>query len=109
MAAPELPHLALPLRLVGNRLGAVEQDSVSEIAQCVEVVVRYPLGLRPEQPEFGLTDPAFRQVPVGTAELDQAVSRWEPRAAALSEERPDLYDQAVAEVLVNVGGGQSGD
>ena len=101
--------LALPLRLAGNRLAAVEQDSPEEIAQCVEVVCRYPRGLRPELPDFGSPDLAFREVPVGTDELAAAIERWEPRANALLEEDPDLFAQAISVLGVSVRGGGSGD
>lgn len=60
MAAPEGPeHLAWPFRLVGGRLGVVEQDSVEDVRQNVHSYLATARGERPMSPDFGLEDPTF--------------------------------------------------
>lgn len=109
MARPEIPHLSVPLRLAGDRLATVEQDSLEEVGQCVETICRYPVGSRPELPEFGIPDFTFRPVPISPTELADAIGEWEPRATALVEETPDLFKNATEILSVEVRGGGSGD
>ncbi len=60
MAAPEVAeHLAWPFRLVGRRLGTVEQDSIEDVQQNVYSYLATERGERPLSPDFGLEDPTF--------------------------------------------------
>ena len=49
---PDSPHLKVPFQIVGPRAQVLEQDTHEEIAQCVEVILRYPLGVRLDLPDF---------------------------------------------------------
>lgn len=72
-------HLALPLRVTGTGgFAVVEQDSPSEVAQNVAVILSTPLGSRVEVPEFGSPRPEF--VGPDSAGMVAAVEEWEPRA-----------------------------
>lgn len=74
---------AVPKSRVPFDLGTVEQDSREEIAQCVYVICATPLGSRSDQPEFGISDVAFRKGGVDLTEIRAAIERWEPRAVDL--------------------------
>lgn len=84
----DAPHFAVPFRLGGTSFAAVEQDSDEEILQCVEAVVRTPLGSRVlDAPDFGIPDPTFRQLGAGASadEIVAAVEEDEPRVSALAD------------------------
>lgn len=87
----DIPHLALPVRFVGGAAVTVEQDSTDEIAQCVETILRYRPGQRPELPDFGVADPTFQMAPIDLDRARAAVLEWEPRARTIIE----LVDQAI--------------
>jgi phage baseplate assembly protein W len=80
-----IPHLAYPARVVGGRLAAVEQDSIDDVAGCVELLMRCPVGSREDEPTFGTPPQVFGQGGVSAAELEAAIARWEPRAGVLTE------------------------
>lgn len=75
-----VPHMAWPLRLTpGGQLMCVEQDTISDVRQCVHILVRTPRGARPLAPEVGVVDPAFTGG-VEAAVLKGELQRWEERA-----------------------------
>jgi phage baseplate assembly protein W len=87
----EVPHLAWPLRLIGGQLAAVEQDTLAEVTQCVNVLLRTPRGARVLLPDFGVEDPSF----VDGLDIDDAlaqVARYEPRAVVDVDD--DYIDEA---------------
>lgn len=96
---PVTPHLAVPFQIVGPRARVVEQDSVDEIAQCVYAVLGTERGSRLEEPDFGVTDPAFRQGGMDLGEARVALGAWEPRADVEIEQ--DI-DELIARVRVEV-------
>lgn len=83
------PHLAIPLRLAGGKLAVVEQDTLDEVAGCVEAIVRTPVGFRDEQPRFGIEEQALREGGPDLAGIERAVQRFEPRAELVLEENID--------------------
>lgn len=98
-----IPHFSLPFRFATPYAAVSEQDSLDEIADCCYAILVCPVGFRVELPRFGLSDPTFSPAP----DLDTvrgAIDTWEPRAAALLEERVDTADELVAhvEVLVQI-------
>jgi phage baseplate assembly protein W len=83
------PHFAMPFSASNGVVAQVEQDSVEEIEDCVEAVLRTPQGSRVEEPEFGIPDASFEQLgpnPSAEAYL-AALAEWEPRAHMLGEAR----------------------
>ena len=89
----DIPKLAFPLRFEGGRARVVEQDSVEEIEDCVEVAVRTTRGDRMERPDYGMPDLLFEEVHPGgaAAEILEAILEAEPRAAvAVTEDESEL-------------------
>lgn len=104
MSYPDNPHIKLPFQLAGSVVAVVEQDSPEEIEQNVEVILRYPLGFRPELPDFGVRDLTFAEGHPDLNEIQTAIALWEPRADALLESQPDLLDSLVAHVHIELRG-----
>lgn len=101
------PQLAFPLRFQGAAFAVVEQDTEEEIRASVETIVRYPIGTRPELPDFGVPDHTFQQgTQIDLAPILAAVARWEPRAATLAQTLSITPDQLVRQVVLSVQGGQ---
>jgi phage baseplate assembly protein W len=76
----ENPHFAIPFRLNGYKGAFVtEQDSEEEIQDCVEVIVRYTEGQRPEKPEFGIPDITFSMPSPDVTHIRRSILAWEPR------------------------------
>jgi phage baseplate assembly protein W len=84
-----VPHLATPFRIVNGAIAVVEQDSVEEIEDCVESILRTFVGTRIDAPDFGIPDETFRQqTPSTGAELYiAAIEAQEPRAHVLGRAR----------------------
>jgi phage baseplate assembly protein W len=80
LTVADVPHLALPFRVVNGAAVTLEQDSDADVRQCVRTILAYPLGHREDAPEFGTRDQAHRQGGADLAELADAVERWEDRA-----------------------------
>lgn len=72
------PHLRVPLRIHNGVLDVVEQDSIEEVEQCVEAIVRTPVGSYELEPELGISDPTFSP---DISDIKASVDEWEPRAA----------------------------
>lgn len=102
----ELPHFAFPFQLQGSSFAVLEQDTVEEVAQCVEVLIATPVGARTDQPDFGVVDLTFQQSIDHAAILD-AVAVWEPRALAEVASSPDDLDELVQRVQIMVKAGGS--
>lgn len=72
----QIPHFPVPFKFGVY----TEQDSDQEIEDCVETIIRFPIGQRPEEPEFGIPDQTFAVPAPNVDKIQAAVSRWEPRA-----------------------------
>ena len=108
-----VPHFSIPFRFLNQGLGyptaAVnEQDSDVELRDCVEAILRYEVGSRPEKPDFGIEDPTFSSPRVNVSEIHDQVERWEPRAALHVSEAISSVDELVSQVLVKVQANQGG-
>jgi phage baseplate assembly protein W len=103
------PHFKHPFRLssTGKRLKAETwlQGTIDEIAQCVLIILSFPVGSRIEKPTFGSPDQTFEMVGVNLDIIKNAIETWEPRASAVLDQHPDLLDQLVADVLIQVNAG----
>ena len=64
----------------GTAYETCQQDTDQEAATTVAVLCSFQRGTRAEQPDFGITDPTFQQMPVDTAEIQRQVALYEPRA-----------------------------
>lgn len=97
----DCPHLALPLRIVGESFVAVQQDTVEELTTTVAVICAFPLGSRVERPEFGINPPELQDEPLRLTGIEQAVAAYEPRAVVTVTERPG-YVPLAARIQVQV-------
>lgn len=101
----DVPHFALPFRLTpGGSVALTEQDSVDEIADCVAAILSYPLGSRPELPDFGVAEQAFIQGGPDLDEIRAAIDAYEPRAAVELELTDETLAEFVASVRIGVAG-----
>lgn len=73
-----IPHFTFPFHFGQYN----DQDTVDDVAACVQAVLSCPRGFRSEKPDFGISDQAFLQGGANLAELRSAVLRWESRADA---------------------------
>jgi phage baseplate assembly protein W len=98
----DVPHFSLPFRFASPQAAVSEQDSLDEIADCVLAILVTPQGYRVELPAFGIIDPTFSMRNVDLDELRIAVQTWEPRAGTVWSQYPDLIDELLQHVGVNV-------
>lgn len=86
---PELPHLQWPVRLVAGHLAVLEQDSLDDVVQCVEVLTNVRAGTFIDTPELGWEDPTFSEGGPSADHLAAAIAEFEPRAAVSIEAGTD--------------------
>lgn len=98
----DVPHFDLPFRFSQGRAVEVEQDSIDDVAACVEAALRTRPHERDEHPEFGTPDLTFSQLPLSTDALVATVEKSEPRARLLAEVAPDRLDETVARVRLTI-------
>lgn len=103
--AVDIPHFRLPVQVHDGRFAVVEQDSLDEIGQCAETVLRYPLGHRLDLPDFGLSDQAFGMGGADMVEIGEAIETWEPRATSLVDglDEAESLEQGISQLRVTVG------
>jgi len=107
-----VPHLAQPLRIVGDRFVTVQQDTVDELIASVAVITQFPLGYRVERPDFGIVPLELTDRPLPVLDVEQACEAFEPRATVTVSEQPyDPNDPGAARLRVEVGlvGSKEGD
>lgn len=101
--------LALPVRVQDGTFVTVEQGSLDDIAQRVEVLLRTPLGWLASEPDFGVTDQSHQAGGVDVTEVEEQIATWVPDADALVEQDPDALNEALAIVGVRIGAKTGGD
>lgn len=99
---PEPRHFAVPFRFETLRSGRARaattlQDDPSEVADCVEVILRTTAGERASLPGFGRPDTLEFGIGVdlARAQLQTAIDESEPRARAIVEGDYDPTDPGV--------------
>jgi hypothetical protein len=98
---PERPHISFPVELAGGRIAEVEQDSDREVGGCIAVILGWPIGTRPDLPDFGVPVESFLSGGPDLQEIRQAVQRSEPRNPAVRDALIDAnLKGGLAEVLV---------
>lgn len=95
-----IPHFAIPFRIVAGAAVVNEQGSPADIQACAAAVIRYPQGACVELPEFGIPDQALRENGGEPGEITTAVATWEPRAtlAMTESEIADLAETIRIEI-----------
>lgn len=97
------PHFAKPFRLgTDGAFAVVEQDSLDDVMQCIEVLVSTEIGSREELPGYGITDPTFT-TSVDLSEIAQAIDDWEDRASVDINQAVDTRDDLIRNVSLSVG------
>ena len=99
--SPDEPHFDLPFRLSGKTFATVQQDSSEDIANCVECIVRTPLGAREDTDDFGLDDYTFNNQPLNLELMKSQISVQEPRASLMLSQE---IEEIVSKVTIRVGG-----
>lgn len=98
----EVPHLALPIRLSADgSFETVDQDSLEEIAQNVEVLLLTEIGSRIEVPDYGVPSMVFA-TDINDETILALIEEWEPRASAFIKEEPDRVDELIRRVRATV-------
>lgn len=92
-----IPHFDLPFR-IGAKAAEVQQDTIEDVTNCVEVCVRTHVGRRKELPHFGIGDLTFRDQPIRMSDVLQSISSNEPRAIVLIDQHPEVLDELIADV-----------
>jgi hypothetical protein len=100
---PLVPHFDLPFTFVGPaNANVVDQDTLEDVSNCVEAIVRTVIGQRQELPEFGIPDPTLQLQPIYRADILDQIGAWEPRAVVLLDQHPDILDSLIADVTLSV-------
>lgn len=101
----ETPQFDLPFRLdpTGSDVVMIEQDSVDDVANSVETLLRTPLGWFEENPDYGVIEGTFDEGRVDLNELQTAISQWEPRADVSMEDKLDTEDALMDRISAYVG------
>lgn len=97
-----VPHFDLPFRLSGTSFAVAEQDSEIDISNCVETIIRTPYGFRDDNPDFGLDDHTFENIPLAKEIIISQIQNQEPRSTILITENPDLVDTMVDHLSIEV-------
>lgn len=98
-----VPHFDLPFRLSGSSFAVVDQDTPEDVTNCVEAIVRTPLGFRDDSPDFGLEDLTFNNQPFNVERLVSLIENQEPRLPVTIEQNPNLYDILATKLTIMVG------
>lgn len=103
----DIPHFSLPFRFIttpsGVKAAETEQDTNEEITDCVEAIIRYERGQRPDAPDFGIDHQVF-SLDVDSARIHDQIIANEPRADVLVEDQVDAIDDLIRRVTVGVVG-----
>lgn len=97
------PHFNFPFAFAGSSVSVVEQDTLDDIVNCVTVALLTHVGYRPEAPLFGTPDFTFLKQPIGRDYILQILQAQEPRAALAIQESPDIFDELIDRILVEIG------
>lgn len=103
MSAPDTPHFNFPFAFSGSSVDTVEQDTLDDITNCVKVILLTHVGFRSEVPSFGVPDFTFIKQPIGRDFILALIAEQEPRAALMIREAPDVFDNLIDHILVEVG------
>jgi hypothetical protein len=96
----DVPHFDLPFHFEGSSVAEVEQDSIHEVVDCIEIILRTHVGLRDYVPEFGAPDLVFKNQPIGVDDLTSIITSQEPRASLVISEHPDVYDEMIDRIQI---------
>ena len=84
-----IPHVAIPLTFLAGGAGGMdmnEQDTLDDVYDCVQAIIRCPEGYRPELPGFGIADQTFTENTIDLELIADKVRTWEPRSDVIYEQ-----------------------
>lgn len=98
------PHFDLPFRFNNGVAVVVEQDSYEDISNCVEAIVRTPVGFRvyDDRYDFGIQPPEFEDQPVDILSMQELVLAQEPRAVVIISEETNMLDTLMEKIKVEI-------
>lgn len=96
-------HFDYPFRFAGSRAVVNDQDSIEDVLAAAQVILRTPVGFRPETPEFGRPEFSFKIQPVGADFVAEIITSQDPRADVLVTEHPDILDDLVDVINIEIG------
>ena len=100
---PEVPHLSLPLRVEGDRLATLDQDTADELANNVLVITSFAKGDRAEDLGFGILPLVFDNRPLNLSDVETTIATYEPRATVTVRQADyDPADPTAARVRIEV-------
>lgn len=79
----------------------LEQDTLEEVAQSVQVLLTTTEGTRIEVPEYGVRDMVFADS-IDLEAISTAVDEWEPRASSTVLDEIDSQDELIRHVIARV-------
>jgi hypothetical protein len=99
-----VPHFRIPFHVgPSGAVDVVEQDSVEEVAQCVQVLVNTRIGQRIELLDYGIPDPVFQEEQFGHSAIPLAtIEKWEPRALTQVSDTINSADELLRELNIEV-------
>ena len=97
-----VPHLAYPFTMTGAGAVAVEQDSLEEIAMCVEAICDCTQGQRDDDPQFGIPALLFGIAPLDITAIEQAERAREPRGQLTFTEQGAPGQPSTRQVTIDV-------
>lgn len=102
----DVPQLSFPVRFdpQTGRLAVVEQGSLQNLAERVRLLLLTQPGDRLYRIDYGRPGLVFAKRHMTRPQLIAALREFEPEIDALIEESPDLFDEALQELQVNVFG-----
>lgn len=97
-----LPHIAIPIRVIGGQYQSRQQDTDAEAADCVRNILVFAKGDRAEDLNFGIDDPTFQTQPIDTDGMALAIQEYEPRVNAqiTTSDTPDGSTMVSIEVML---------
>lgn len=101
-----IPHFDLPFRfgVSGESAAVVQQGSQQDVRNCVEAIIRTPVGSRLHVPNFGIDDPTFLTSPLQTTNIEQQVIANEPRAVVALDSIVDEINTMADDITAEVSG-----
>ena len=100
---PEVPHLSLPLRVIGDRLATVDQDTADTLANNILVITSFSRGERADDLGFGILPMPFDNRPLNLSDVETTIATYEPRATvSVRQAAYDAADPTAARVSIEV-------
>src|SRR5215831_5685356 len=97
----DIPHFDLPFKIHGSSFMVSEQGSIDDVGNCVEAIMRCPIGFRTEALTFGVDDLVFNMQPISNEALKQTVAAQEPRADLDWYEVQDRFNELYVQIVLD--------